>query len=961
MSQQSAQLLEVTAEISALIETLVQTEHRLAELTAGEVDTVANHQGRTLMLRRSQDALRDSETVKLAAILNALPANIAVLDAHGVIVAVNESWRNFAASNGLLCPHDGVGMNYFDVCDVIYAKEAGEAIPVAAGIRSVLSGRSQRFSIEYPCHFPLVQRWFLMTVTPLSEDRANGAVVMHLDVTAERQSVNALETSELRFRQMADHISDVFFLQNLDGTEIYYVSPAYEHIWGRSCESLYANPRSWADALHPDDLQYAITQVSEDGNAEFGHEYRIIRPDGEIRWIHVREFVILDAAGEPYRIAGVCTDITQRKLATDELRTSEARFRSLTGLSSDWYWEQDQEHRFTALNGRENDRSWDKDRFMLIGLRRWKLPGAAPISQSWEQHKAVLDAHKPFRNFEYQRIIGNGMLKHVSANGEPVFDADGSFTGYRGVGTDITERKLASLELRESESRFRSLTELSSDWYWEQDEEYRYVGFSGGESSIKWGSDQRALLGMRRWELTGITPLSDSWDQHRALLDARKPFRNFEYQHVLENGSIRYVSASGEPTFDADGRFSGYRGVATDITERKRAEEALRASELQQRQLAGELDIERSRLVAAQRLAKVGSWETDVATKAIIWSEETYRIFETDLATFRPTHDAFLAIVHPEDRARVNEAFVQSLMAPAAYKIVQHRLMLPDGRIKFVEERWRVRFDEQAHPVKVIGTSQDVTERMRVEEEIRSLNADLERRVEERTAELEAANHELEAFDYSVAHDLRAPLRHIEGFSTMLVEDYGDKLDARGREYLEKLKGAGKRMELLVGDLLALSLVSRSELNRSDVDVSALAQLVFASLHEAEPTREVESVIGPSLRVNADLGLLRIVLENLIGNAWKFTGKQPVARIEFGCLLRDNVPTFFVRDNGAGFDRAYADRLFAPFQRLHAQCEFKGTGIGLATVSRIITRHGGKVWAEGIVDHGATFHFTLPL
>ena len=195
----------------------------------------------------------------------------------------------------------------------------------------------------------------------------------------------------------------------------------------------------------------------------------------------------------------------------------------------------------------------------------------------------------------------------------------------------------------------------------------------------------------------------------------------------------------------------------------------------------------------------------------------------------------------------------------------------------------------------------------------------------------------------------------------MLLEDYGEKLDARGREYLKKLQGAGKRMELLVGDLLALSLVSRCKLNRSEVDVSALAQIVFANLQETEPERDVECVIMPGASANADAGLLRIVLENLIGNAWKFTGKQRRARVEFGFALQQNVPSFFVRDNGAGFDSAYADRLFGPFQRLHAQSEFKGTGIGLATVSRIITRHGGKVRAEGIVDHGATFHFTLPL
>ena len=516
-------------------------------------------------------------------------------------------------------------------------------------------------------------------------------------------------------------------------------------------------------------------------------------------------------------------------------------------------------------------------------------------------------------------------------------------------------------ELRTSEARFRSLVELSSDWYWEQDQEYRFTALTGRENELGWDKERIILIGQRRWELPKVAPLAESWELHKALLQAHKPFRNFEYQRVLGNGMLQYFSASGEPVFDADGSFTGYRGVGTDITERKRAEEALRASELQQRQLAVELEIERSRLVAAQRVAKVGSWETDVATMSVTWSEETHRIFETDRATFYPTLEAFFAIVHPKDRARVHEAFTQSLIARETLGSVRHRLLLADGRIKFVEECWRVCFDEQMQPVTVIGTSRDVTERVRADEEIRALNINLERRVAERTAELEAANRELEAFDYSVAHDLLAPIRHIEGFTSMLLEDYGDKLDVRGRQCLEKVQGAGKRMELLVSDLLALSLVSRCELNRSDVDLSALAQSVFANFQAAEPQRDIECVIMPCVSVNADVGLLRVVLENLIGNAWKFTAKQPRAKIEFGCASLDNVPTFFVRDNGAGFDQGYAHRLFAPFQRLHAQSEFKGTGIGLATVSRIITRNGGKVWAEGIVNCGATFHFTLPL
>ncbi|HBL17313.1 MAG TPA: hypothetical protein DD417_11375 [Elusimicrobia bacterium] len=242
------------------------------------------------------------------------------------------------------------------------------------------------------------------------------------------------------------------------------------------------------------------------------------------------------------------------------------------------------------------------------------------------------------------------------------------------------------------------------------------------------------------------------------------------------------------------------------------------------------------------------------------------------------------------------------------------------------------------------------------EERVLQLNELLARR----KLELEAANKELEAFSYSVSHDLRAPLRAMDGFSQALIEEFSDRLPSQGRDYLGRVRAAAQRMARLIDDLLALSRVTRTELRREAVDLSALAWSAGEELSRCEPGRRVDFSVAPGLRAQGDPALLRVVLDNLLGNAWKFTALKPRARVEFGAAESDGQTSYFVRDDGAGFDPAYTGKLFGAFQRLHGSSEFPGTGIGLATVQRIIRRHGGEVWAEGAVGRGATFRFTLP-
>ncbi len=236
---------------------------------------------------------------------------------------------------------------------------------------------------------------------------------------------------------------------------------------------------------------------------------------------------------------------------------------------------------------------------------------------------------------------------------------------------------------------------------------------------------------------------------------------------------------------------------------------------------------------------------------------------------------------------------------------------------------------------------------------------ELEERVQQRTTELAVANKELEAFSYSVSHDLRGPLRSIDGFTLALAEDYADKLDEQGKNYISRARAATQRMGILIDNLLTLSRMSRAEMRIERVDLTAIARSIGAELHNSEPHRQVELVVHDGINVPGDSQLLRIVVDNLLNNAWKYTSKHPRARIEFGKAHGDGNAVYFMKDDGAGFDPAYSQRLFGAFQRLHGEKEFQGTGVGLATVQRIIHRHGGRVWAEGAVEKGATFYFTL--
>jgi PAS domain S-box-containing protein len=378
--------------------------------------------------------------------------------------------------------------------------------------------------------------------------------------------------------------------------------------------------------------------------------------------------------------------------------------------------------------------------------------------------------------------------------------------------------------------------------------------------------------------------------------------------------------------------------------ERQQAQESLRASEERFRQFAE--NINEVLWISSADLSTVlyisPSYEK-------IWGRTCQSLYERPIS--------FIEAIHDEDRSGVLTALREHTRGEE-YN-VEYRIIPPDGQIRWIHARGAAIRNDTGAIYRVAAIAEDITERKQAQEKIHQLNSELEKRVQERTAELNVANEGLESFSYSISHDLRAPLRHIGAYIDILLRNSVGQLDETNLKHLHTVHAAALTMGELINALLELSKVTRAEIHRRPVDLSALAASVLVELQQGDLNRVVKLEISPNLNANGDQRLLRIVLVNLLGNAWKYSRKRPDARIEFGKIASEAAETYFVRDNGAGFDMTYAGKLFGAFQRLHSDDEFEGIGIGLATVQRIIRRHNGKIWAESIDHQGATFYFTL--
>jgi PAS domain S-box-containing protein len=493
----------------------------------------------------------------------------------------------------------------------------------------------------------------------------------------------------------------------------------------------------------------------------------------------------------------------------------------------------------------------------------------------------------------------------------------------------IERNQSAEEELRAHVDRYKSLVLAIAQVIWTHNSK---GGMTGEQVSWATYTGQTFAEYRHRGWLNAVHP-----DDRASTVQiwARAVFGGepYDLEHRLRrhDGEYRYFSVRAVPVLADDGAIREWAGIHSDITERKRAEETLRDSERRFRELADSMP-------------------------QIVWAAGPYGHFDYYNRrwyefTGRPVgisgDESWADVVHPDDQKECLERWHLATQSGAPYEI-EYRLRDRMGTYHWFLRRALPVRDQAGRITRWFGTCTDIDGVKHTEEVLRRANV-----------ETDEANRELEAFSYSVAHDLRTPLRSIDGFSQAILEDNAGQLDAQGKANLAKVRAAAQRMAHLIDDLLSLSRVTRAELRREQVNLTQLALGIGDRLREADAKRDVQIVVQEGLMARGDTTLLAVVMENLLGNAWKFTSQRLEGRIEVGLTSRNGVPAYFVRDNGIGFDMAYANKLFVAFQRLHTIPEFPGTGIGLATVQRIVRRHGGQIWAHGEVDRGATFFFTL--
>ena len=713
------------------------------------------------------------------------------------------------------------------------------------------------------------------------------------------------------------------------------------------------------DLVHVEDRAMGTESMQAHmlGQAEvYEAEQRMLHADGTYRWVLSRGVVRMDEQGRRSHMVGVDVDVTDRHAIMELLQRSEEKYRNLVEEVSDVVYAADREGLTTYVSPAAK-RIYGYEPESLVGRGFVGLLHPDDVALvTGALSEALLGRRDAV---DHRLLAADGTVRWVRNQVRLIIDG-GEVVGIRGVLVDITRRHqaeealqqfAASLEQQVAE-RTESLTLLS--------QRFQLLADNASDMLCHMGMDGLALyvspahervLGYRSEDLVGrqLFDLVHPEDFEKVVRVAemvrdQSAARRVEYRYRHADGHYVWLETSVKKMLDENGTPIGAVLLGRDVTERRLAEDALRQSE--------------ERFSNAFELATIGKAMTGLDGRWLKVNRafcELVGYSSEELLGMR-VQDFTL----PEDLAASVQAAERLVSGDLRVSQAERRYVHKSGETVWANLSSTLVYDSDGAPLYFLAEIQDIGARKVAEADLQRLHADLEQRVVERTAQLQSANEELQAFNYTVSHDLRAPLRVIEGYCQILLQDLGEALNDEAAKFLGTIGDNAIRMASMLDNLLKLSRLRHGELNWERVDLSAMARDIAGQLQRSAPGRKVVWAIADEVTTCGDPGLLRELLENLLGNAWKYTGAHDSASVEFGVSGESGEPVYFVRDDGAGFDMAYATKLFGVFQRLHRPEEFEGTGVGLAIVHRVISRHGGRLWAEAAVEKGATFYFTLP-
>lgn len=747
-----------------------------------------------------------------------------------------------------------------------------------------------------------------------------------------RAENEALRKSEARYRFLVESLPHLVWTCNGKGESVDFSQRCLDYLGLTKDEAIHGG---WSAKIHPDDREEAESLWSEAvrSASAYSAEYRMKRAsDGAYRWFTDKALPMRDEKGQIVAWCGTSIDIDDEKHTKDELFRSHFLLKTVVSNSPTVFVATDAKGNINLLEG--------------PGLGALQITDEEFMGKPIQGLCADDGVHA---DFVKRALSGESCQQYHQRAGfwldiryVPLRDESGAIIGMACVATDATEVREKERTIEANERLYRSLMEAMPALVWSLD--------VNGRATYVNDAFQ---------ELTGLTLADYNTLGHKAFIHAddleemlhvrsralaNREACSFENRYRRRDGEYRWYVSSIRPVLGPDGTLVQWIGTALDIHDGKVLEEARRKSE------------ERLRLVL--EATHDGVWDLNYETGERFWSPRLFELLGLVPGSVTPTQELFLSLTHPDDTEILKTAMANHLEKHEPYS-VQFRIRDFDGEYRWRETRGQASFDTDGKPVRMVGAVSDIHTQRSAEDRIRILNESLEERVHERTSALEATTGELQEFCYSVSHDLRGPLRSINGFGKALEEDYGHLLDDAGRENIARIRNASVRLSELIDALLSMSRITRAEMARQKVNLSAMAEGILEELAVAEPDREVEVDVAPDLDTYGDEALLRIALTNLLENAWKFTSKTAHAEISVGQVAGER-DVFYVKDNGAGFDMKYVNKLFAPFQRLHTASEFPGTGIGLAIVNRVVQRHGGTISAQSALGSGSTFTFSLP-